>query len=494
MSTIAYDVAIVGGGPAGLAAAEMAAGRDARVVLIDSSSTLGGHYYKVLPETFSGPLSALDYGHKEAFQTRVEKLLRANNVDILYDTSVWGVFQGTEATFGDSREPPVIPDDTAFALWLDTPASTPRAVEARALVLVPGAYDRPIPFPGWTLPGVLTPGAVQMSLKKQGIVPGERILVAGTGPLQIAVAAAIADEGAKVVALLDTCSAGEGTFQSPGAIWGQWKRISEAAVYARSLLKHRIPLKFQHAVYRAIGTPEAGVQAAVIGRIDVEGQPILGTEQTLEVDTVCVAYGFAPSIELSLHLGCDHDYNPKLGEYFPRHDERMQTTMKGVFVAGDVTGVGGKAMADLQGQVAGISSLEILGAVSEAEANAFRAHLRPMIQRERRFARWLWRRFRIKPGLFSLVGDETLVCRCENVTAGQIRESFAQGARDLRGMKLRTRMGMGICQGRYCAANAAAILAQEAGCSPEKMGTMSIRPPVIPVRTKNMQPVVHKAK
>ena len=494
MSTDTYDVAIIGGGPAGLAAAEMAAGRDARVVLIDSSSTLGGHYYKELPETFSGPLSALDDLHTEAFRTRVEKLLRTSNVHILRDTSVWGVFQGTEATFGDPREPPVIPDDTAFALWLDTPASTPCAVEARVLVLVPGAYDRPIPFPGWTLPGVLTPGAVQMSLKKQGILPGERILVAGTGPLQIAVAASLADEGATVVALLDTCSAGQGMFQSPGAMWGQWARISEAAVYARSLLKRRIPLKFQHAVYRAIGTPEAGVQSAVIGRIDADGKPIPGTEQTLDVDTVCVAYGFAPSIELSLHLGCDHDYNPRLGDYFPRHDERMQTTMKRVFVAGDVTGVGGKAMADLQGQVAGISALEILGAVSEAEANAFRAHLRPKIQREKRFARWLWSRFRIKPGLFSLADHETLVCRCENVTAGQIRESFAQGARDLRGMKLRTRIGMGICQGRYCAANAAIILAQEAGCSPQKMGTRSIRPPVIPVRTKNLQPAVHETK
>jgi bacterioferritin-associated ferredoxin len=277
-------------------------------------------------------------------------------------------------------------------------------------------------------------------------------------------------------------------------MWGQWERVSEAAAYVRSLLKHRIPLKFQHAVYRAIGTPETGVQAAVIGRIDADGKPIPGTEQTLEVDTVCVAYGFAPSIELSLHLGCDHDYNPELGLYFPRHDERMQTTLKGVFVAGDVTGVGGKTMADLQGQVAGISALETLGAVSEAEANAFRARLSSRIQRERRFARWLWRRFRIKPGLFSLADDETLVCRCENVTAGQIRGSFTQGARDLRGMKLRTRMGMGICQGRYCAANAAAILAQEAGCSPEKMGTMSIRPPVIPVRTKNIRPAMHETK
>jgi NADPH-dependent 2,4-dienoyl-CoA reductase/sulfur reductase-like enzyme len=493
MSTNAYDVVIIGGGPAGLAAAEVAAGKDARVLLIDSSSTLGGHFYKELPETFSGPLSALDDRHKEAFRTRVEILSRAN-VDILHDTSVWGIFQGTETTFGDPREPTVIPQDAVFALYLDTSASIPSAVKARVLILAPGAYDRPIPFSGWTLPGVLTPGAVQMSLKKQGVAPGKRTLVAGTGPLQIAVAANLADEGAEVVALLDTCLASERIFQSPGVIWGQWERVSEAAVYVRSLLKHRIPLKFQHAVYRAIGTPETGVQAAVIGRIDADGKPIPGTEQTLEVDTVCVAYGFAPSIELSLHLGCDHDYNPELGLYFPRHDERMQTTLKGVFVAGDVTGVGGKTMADLQGQVAGISALETLGAVSEAEANDFRARLRPKIQRERRFARWLWRRFRIKPGLFSLADDETLVCRCENVTAGQIRGSFTQGARDLRGMKLRTRMGMGICQGRYCAANAAAILAQEAGCSPEKMGTMSIRPPVIPVRTKNIRPAMHETK
>jgi NADPH-dependent 2,4-dienoyl-CoA reductase/sulfur reductase-like enzyme len=487
MNTIAYDIAVIGAGPAGLAAAEVAAGKDASVLLIDSASTPGGHFYKDPPETFSGPLAPLDQRHREAFQAQVERLARAD-VDILCDAGVWGIFQGTETTFGNPRGPTVPPEDGAFSLCLDTLASMPSTVEARVLVLAPGAYDRPIPFSGWTLPGVLTPGGMQMSLKKQGIVPGHRILIAGTGPLQMAVAANLADEGAKVVALLDTCSAMEGMLQSPGAMWGQWGRASEAAGYLRSLLQHRIPLRFQHAILRASGTTAAGVHTAVIGRIDATGRLIPGTEQTLEVDTICVAYGFAPSIELSLHLGCDHAYSPEMGVYFPRHDERMQTTLKGVFVAGDVTGVGGKALADLQGQVAGISALESLGAVSEEEARAFRARLRPKIQQESRFARWLWRRFRAKPGLFGLADDETVVCRCENVTAGQIRASYDQGARDLRGIKLRTRVGMGICQGRYCAANAAAILAQEVGCSPEKMGTASIRPPVIPVRTRNIQP------
>jgi NADPH-dependent 2,4-dienoyl-CoA reductase/sulfur reductase-like enzyme len=483
----AYDMVIVGGGPAGMAAAQVSAGKGASVLLIDSANDLGGHFYKAPPENFSAPLSVLDDGHQREFHSRLESLLKSN-VDVLSDTGVWGIFAGTETTVGDAEKPEATPDNTVFTLCLDSNQPAPNNIETGIVILAPGVYDRPIPFPGWTLPGVLTPGAVQMLLKKQGISPGKRVLVAGTGPLQLAVAANLASEGIEVVALLDTCSAAEGMLRFPAAMWGQWGRVKEAIVYMHSLLKNRVALRFRHAVYGAIGTPTSGVQAAVVGRLDPAGYPIPGTKETLEVDTICVSYGFAPSIELSLHLGCTQDYNPELGVYFPRHDERMQTTQKGVFVAGDVSGIGGKIMADLQGQVAGISALEMLGITSQAEAKSLRAGLQPKIRREQRFAQLMWKRFRIKPGYFKLASDEVVVCRCENVTAGQIRRSFAGGARDLRGAKLRTRVGMGMCQGRYCSSNVAAILAQAAGCSPEEMGTMSIRPPVIPVRTKNIVP------
>lgn len=485
MAGTSYDVVIIGGGPAGMAAASASAGKNARVLLIDSSSTLGGHFYKEFPPTFKGPLSRLDAGHNKEYLSRLEALSRAG-LDIFYETNVWGIFQGCEKSFGNPRGTTECPQDPVFTLNLDGLDSNPAAVQARALILAPGAYDRPIPFPGWTLPGVITPGAVQMSLKKQGLVPGRRILVAGTGPLQMAVAANLAELGGRVVGLIDTCSAGEKAGQLPPAMWGQWSRISEVSSYFLSLLKHRVPVKFNRAVLRAIGTNEEGVQAAVTGRIDPAGNVIPGTEQQMDVDLICVAYGFAPSVELLLHLGCEHEYLPETGLYYPKYDNHMQTTMRHVFVAGDVTGIGGKALADLQGQIAGISALQVLGMVPESEALAVRSKLQPKIRRERRFARWLWQRYPIKPGLFNLAEDDTIVCRCDSVTAGQIRKSYDQGARDLRGIKLRTHMGMGICQGRYCAGNAAIIFAHQAGSPTMAIGTRPVRPPIVPVRIENI--------
>lgn len=480
MTAKLYDIVVIGGGPAGIAAAAEAAAGRAGVLLIDASESLGGHYYKPLPDAFAEP-SRPDNNGLKALQARVE-LLSRHNVELLINTKVWGIFQGTETTFGGGETTVTANENNTFTLYLD-PSN---AIEARILIIATGVYDRSIPFPGWTLPGVMTPGGAQMLIKKQGLLPAKRAIVAGTGPLQIAVAATLASEGAEVISILDPSAATDGLFLVPAAMWGQWNRVGESAGYLFSLLRHRVPMLFRYTIFRAIGTPETGVQGAVIGRVDANGYPIRGTEQSLEVDLICSAYGFAPSIALTLHLGCAHEFDPRLCTYVPGHDERMQTDLHGVFVAGDVTGVGGKPLAELQGQVAGISALETLGVLSGEDADTRRRKLQPALKRENRFANMIWHRWQIKQGFFDLIDDDTLLCRCEGVTAGQLRQSCADGAHNLFSAKLRTRLGMGICQGRYCTANAAMLLAQETNRSITEIGTPSIRPPIVPVRAKDL--------
>jgi NADPH-dependent 2,4-dienoyl-CoA reductase/sulfur reductase-like enzyme len=325
-----------------------------------------------------------------------------------------------------------------------------------------------------------------MLIQKQGLLPGKRVIVAGTGPLQLAVAANLAREGAEVVAILDACAATAGLSLMPGAMWGQWDRLAEFAGYLASLLKHRLTLQFRRTIFRAIGAPESGVHGAVIGEVHEAGHPIRGTEQSLEADLICSAYGFAPSIAMTLHLGCAHNFDSNLCSYVPGHDECMRTDVKGVFVAGDITGVGGQPLAELQGEVAGISALEALGALATQEADIRRRKLLPALKREHRFARMIWQRWPIKPGYFDLVDDDTLVCRCEGITAGQLRQSGAAGSGSLFSAKLRTRLGMGVCQGRYCTANAAVLLAQTTNCPISEIGLPSIRPPLVPVRLKDI--------
>ena len=452
---------------------------------MDDSDDLGGHFYKRLPASFHKKYSSHDRKHVEELQSREDELAR-HGVEILRGRNVWGIFHGEEAAF-DGNEDAADPDkSTTFTVYFDPPPASFHAVEARSLILAPGVYDRPIPFPGWTLPGVLTPGSVQMLLKKQGIVPGKRIIVAGSGPLQMAVAASLAEEGAEVAALIDTCGLTDGWHLMPSGLWGQWERFREMARYFNTLRKHHVPILFHQAVFEALGTHDSGLKSVVIGKVDTDGHPIAGTQREVEADTLCIAYGFAPSIALTLHLGCAHDYDTRIQAYVPRYDAHMQTNQPGVFVAGDVTGIGGKPLADLQGQVAGISALEFLGFLGREDAQIQRAHLRPAVEREQRFARMLWHRFHIRPGIFDLSNEGTIVCRCEGVTAGQVRQSASNGGQSLVGAKLRTRIGMGICQGRYCLANSAVILSQVTGAEPEDLGMMRIRPPIFPVRVKNI--------
>jgi hypothetical protein len=325
-----------------------------------------------------------------------------------------------------------------------------------------------------------------MMIKRQGLIPGKRVLVCGTGPLQILVAATLVEAGAEVVALCDTSGALAGSGKMPGAFAGLQSRFGDVLHSLRILVKKRVPLLFRQTVFQGLGNLKGGVEGAVIGKINPDGSPIPGSQRTLSVDTICCSYGFIPSIELTLHLGCDHIYDPNLCAYLPLHDDRMHTSQPGVIVAGDVTGVGGKPLADLQGTIAGISALEGLGVMSTETADKQRKRLSRAIRREQLFSSWLWNRYHIKEGLLDLVQDNTVICRCENVTATDLRQSLDQGARELYGLKLRTRLGMGSCQGRYCMVNAAMLISRQTGVPVDDLGLYSVRPPLTPTLLKSI--------
>lgn len=481
MTSKTCDIAILGGGPAGLSAAQTAASNGASVILIDDSTSLGGHFFKELPGNFS----SRDKRKHQKKLLELEQRRRAiiqSGVEVLLGTRIWGIFDEDEISL-NNRESQT---QTKFSLYLDNSLSGVTSIQAHNLILAPGVFDRPLPFPGWELPGVVTPGAVQMQIEKQGLLPGQRVLVAGSGPLQLIVAAALARHGVEVVALIDTCGALEKFPGIFGALGGLWSRLPEAVESLAILIRHGVPMFFRHAVFRALGTTEIGVTGAVIGQVDAQGRPIPGTQREYQVDTICVAYGFIPSIAMTLHLGCNHFYDSNLQAFIPEHDGNLQTNVPGIFVAGDVTGAGGKPLAILQGKLAAISALEGQNKITQEQAARERTHLTPAIQKEKRFAKWLWGRYRVRTGLLELTDDETCLCRCESVSVGEVRKSIENGGQDLYGVKLRTRLGMGQCQGRYCTSNAALFLSAQTGKSVPQIGTPSIRPPIFPVRLKDI--------
>ena len=284
MTSKTCDIAILGGGPAGLSAAQTAASNGASVILIDDASSLGGHFFKELPGNFS----STNKGNHQKKLLELEQHRQAiiqSGVEILLGTRVWGIFDDDGISLKDRESQP----QTNFSLYLDDSTESIASIHAQSLILAPGVYDRPLPFPGWELPGVVTPGAVQMQIEKQGLLPGQRVLVAGSGPLQMIVAATLARHGVEVVALLDTCGVFEKIPGIIGALGGLWSRLPEAAESLGILVMHKVPMLFRHAVYRALGTAESGVTGAVIGKVDADGHPIPGTERELQVDTICVA-------------------------------------------------------------------------------------------------------------------------------------------------------------------------------------------------------------
>jgi NADPH-dependent 2,4-dienoyl-CoA reductase/sulfur reductase-like enzyme len=463
------ELVVVGAGPAGIQAGLTAAESGVNVVLIDSSSQPGGQYFRQLPSSFQ----ANDRTHHQAEAASLLSRLRSSKVRVLSSTTVWGAFA---ATAGDCWE-----------LALNGP-SAPPSLSSRALILATGAYDRPIAFPGWTLPGVMTAGAAQTLLKSQRILPGRRVVLSGTGPLQLAVAASLVRAGAEVSAVLEGSSFGLSNARQVGALWGQWDRVREGWSYLRTL--RRVPYHFGRAVIAARGNGQ--VEEAVIARLDSNWRPVPGSEQTVKVDTILIGYGFIPSTELSRLLGCRHEYDLRRGGYVPVRDETMQTSLPGVYVAGDGAGIGGAELSALEGQVAGLSAAAMLGHMSPARASEKIQHLQRRLSRQRKFAAMLGDFYTPGQGFFDLARDDTIICRCEEVTAGDIRAAAADGVRSTTELKALTRLGMGNCQGRICGELAARILAREAGLGEDYLasrhatGVFTPRPPIHPVALGDM--------
>ncbi len=461
------DVIVVGAGPAGLNAALAAAESGARVALVDGYARPGGQYFRQLPATFQTD----DRTHHQAQADALFARLRASTVRALFNTTVWGAF----------------PCGEGWEVALHGPAA-PAHLSAPALILATGAYDRPVAFPGWTLPGVMTAGAGQTLLKSQRVLPGRRVLLSGTGPLQLAVAASLARGGAEVVAILEGARPGVGAARHASAMWGQWQRLREGWSYARALAG--APYKFGWAVIEARGTDQ--VEEAVIARLDSDWRPLAGTEQRVKADTVLLGYGFIPSTELSRLLGCRHEYDLRRGGYAPVRDEGMASSQRGVYIAGDGAGIGGAELSSVEGRIAGYSAAGLLGRLTPAQVAERTEGLRGRLARERRFARLLGDLFTPGPGIFELAREDTVICRCEEVTVSEIRAAAADGVRSTTELKALTRLGMGNCQGRICGELAARILAREAGLGDDYLasrhatGVFTPRPPIHPVPLSDM--------
>ncbi|MEV4799943.1 NAD(P)/FAD-dependent oxidoreductase [Nonomuraea sp. NPDC049421] len=416
-----YDLVVIGGGPAGVAGALTAALAGLRVALLDSGLRLGGQYFRhTAAEETGGKVSpdlARFLRQARALETRADVLLRHQ---------VWNV----------SREPGG--DFLVHCATRGTDGERVVEVRGRRLLIATGAHDRPLPFPGWDLPGVLTAGGAQALLKGAGVVAGRRIVVSGTGPFLLPVAAGLAAAGARVLGVHEA-NGGLGLARHPLRALG---KAGEAAGYAAALARHRVPYRTRQAVVAAHGERE--VQAVTVARLDADWN-VLAT-RVVECDTVAVGYGFVPQIELGTQLGCasrhDVDGSPVLDV-----DVALRTSVPGVWAAGEPTGVAGWRPAELEGRIAGHAVATAAGRSADDGVPAVLLRRR---ERARGFGAALQEAYPVKAGWRTWLRDDTLVCRCEEVPLARVREAQELGATDARAVKLLARPGMGWCQGRIC--------------------------------------------
>jgi NADPH-dependent 2,4-dienoyl-CoA reductase/sulfur reductase-like enzyme len=440
------ELLVVGGGPAGLAAAAEARSLGIDVVLVDERPALGGQIFKQ-PGLRVTDHRALGSDHVRG-RGLVDAVMRSG-ARVLLRTSCLTV-RGTEV---------VLVEEGGHA----------RTLTAGNLLVAAGASDRPVVFPGWTLPGVLTAGAAQTIVKAHRVAPGERVLFAGSGPLALAFPAQLHHFGVNVLGALEAgppprpADLARMVAAAPGNV----ALLRDAVRYRRELLRGRVPLRYRRIVVRAEGRDR--VEAVVHADVDRDWRIRPGTEERVEVDTLCIGYGFVPSVELLRIAGCAFRYDEDLGGPVAVVDEWQRTSVAGVLAAGDGTGVGGSYVAEDQGRLAAIG-------LTGDQARA--APVRRRLARKRAFARALRNMHRIGPGVYELATPDTIVCRCEEVTLAELEQAI-DATDDVNVVKGFTRAAMGLCQGRNCQRQIAAAIARR---HERDLGELPVATPRSPAR------------
>ena len=455
-----HNVIIAGMGLAGLSALHTLKGRGLGILLLDENLSPGGQYIRGVSRslgTDSRPVREhlMRVGHRLA--TDVDH----PGVSIKRGTQIIGLeADGTVWTLGE--------DGRIEKHYADH------------IILATGARECFMPFPGWTLPGVISTGAAQILIKSAGILPGRDIMVGGSGPLPLALAGEILASGGRV-----------GVYWNQSS-WTQQLRtlkhcryhVSKVVLGTRCvtrLLTSRTPILHGRKILEARG--DKVLEEVILARMTQDGHVIKGSEKTFAVDCLAVGYGFVPNLELAMLAGCEIEHDTAKGGWIVKVDGSLQSSIESIFATGELTGIAGAEKSILEGSIAGLAIANRFGVFKDGvdeQQELIRSQKRR--QREIDFGALINELSHPSHGMIHELPDETMICRCEDIKLGQIRAQIRNGFASLDTIKKATNSGMGKCQGRICGPIIQQILAAQIGEKPETFSPYTVRNPIKPVR------------
>jgi len=443
---------IVGAGPAGIRAAQTLVHYGFRPTVIDEASLWGGQIYRQPPSLFQRSKKQL-YGFEASRAQSIHGAMAdiLDQIDYKPDTLVWNAQDNL----------------------LDTLRAGVTATEPYThLIVATGATDRVLPFAGWTLPGVYSLGGAQVALKFQGCAIGQRVVFMGTGPLLYLVAYQYARAGAQVVAILDTSALAEQVAAVPSML-AQSALLAKGIYYVTWLLMHGVQ------IHRGIEP----VEAAGKERVDHIVWRDAGGEHSLECDAIAFGYALRSETQLADILGAKFEFIDSQRSFLPVRDEMGRSTVPGVYLAGDGAGIVGADASEIAGELAA------LALISDSHADLLgqseKQHILVLLSRlsvASKFRTGLDRAFSFPKKWANHIADDVIVCRCEEITAGEIRAAVKDlGAVELNRVKALTRVGMGRCQSRMCGVAVAEIVSDTAGIHIREVGRLRGQAPIKPI-------------
>jgi len=455
---VANSVTIVGAGPAGLNAAIQLASRGLRTTLIDENPNIGGAIFRQSSRKLKQPFKE-DKTKKRARLLFREFEKHRDLITLLLGTQVLG-------NIDDEDTLALLTNDRLYSL-------TPNR-----LILTTGCHERAQPFPGWTLPGVMTVGGAQLQAKMGYVKPGKQIVLVGTGPLLLVAAKQLHQAGVKVLGVFEAGRRID-LLKQCRSLLSNVALLREGMSLITYMKMAGIPLRYGWGIVNAGGKEE--LNEVVVAPYDSNWRPIKNQAISIQTDSLGVEYGFTSRTQLTQLLGCKHEYVSDTGGLRPLTDEWQRSSRERVYVAGDSAGVYGSEVATEQGKLAAITCLLDEKVIDQNEATKLAKPFRNRISQLITFRSAFDHFSSLKPGLMELPKSDTIICRCENVERKEIDEAISRGVHDMTSLKMATRIGMGDCQGKLCSSFCTEYLMSKTKKSHRDVGALHPRFPLSPI-------------